>query len=334
MYVDRRNPEAGNNLTMVRAINQALAQELARDDKLILFGQDIGKNGGVFRTTEHFQEKFGEERVNDTPLAESGILGMAIGLANQGFHPVAEIQFLPFIYEALDSINQMSRMSYRTGGLAAMPIVVRTPFGGGVGTPEFHPDNLEGLLAHFQGLRVVMPSSAIEAKGLMAAAIQDPHPVVFLEHMYLYRSFREKVDEEPYTLPIAEARVVQEGEDVTVITYGAMVRKTQSVVEELEAEGIHVELIDLRSLAPIDYDTIMQSVLKTQRVVMVQEAQSHCGLGGQIISEISRRAFYQLLVPIEFVAAPNTPFPFKQLEHDWLPSEADIKKAIMKTQAR
>ncbi|KAA9301273.1 MULTISPECIES: alpha-ketoacid dehydrogenase subunit beta [Aerococcus] len=330
MY-NRKNPEAGNNLTMVKAINQALELEMAQDDRVILFGQDVGKNGGVFRATEGLQEKFGKQRVLDTPLAESGISGMAIGLAYQGFRPVIEIQFLGFIFETMDSINQMARASYRTAGHLKMPVVLRAPFGGGVGTPEFHPDNFEGLLAQFPGLKVVIPSSAIDAKGLLTAAIRDDGPVIFLEHMLLYRSFREKVPEESYSLALDQANCLCEGEDLTLVTYGAMVRMAKEAVERAAAEGIRVELIDLRSVHPIDYDTILQSVKKTQHLLVVQEAQGIAGVGNRIVSEMARRAFYDLLSPIGFLSAPNTSFPYKQIESDWLPDCDDIVEAIKTT---
>ncbi|MDK6855858.1 alpha-ketoacid dehydrogenase subunit beta [Aerococcus sp. UMB7533] len=330
MY-NRKNPEAGNNLTMVRAINQALELEMAQDDRVVLFGQDIGKNGGVFRATEGLQEKFGKQRVLDTPLAESGISGMAIGLAYQGFRPVIEIQFLGFIFETMDSINQMARASYRTGGHLAMSVVVRAPFGGGVGTPEFHPDNFEGLLAQFPGLKVVVPSSAIDAKGLLTAAIRDDGPVIFLEHMLLYRSFREKVPEESYSIDLDRAKVLSEGEDLTLVTYGAMVRYAKEAAARAAEEGIQVEVIDLRIVHPIDYETILRSVQKTQHLLVVQEAQGIAGLGNRIASEMARRAFYDLLRPIGFLSAPNTSFPFKQVEDDWLPGAEDILQAIRET---
>ncbi|NLE25090.1 MAG: alpha-ketoacid dehydrogenase subunit beta, partial [Clostridiaceae bacterium] len=305
MY-DRKNPEAGNNLTMAKAINQALEMEMEEDSSIMVFGQDVGKNGGVFRVTEDLQDKFGKERVIDTPLAESAIGGMALGLANQGFKPVMEIQFLGFIFEVMDSINHMARASYRTGGTTQAPIVVRTPFGGGVGTPEFHPDSLEGLLAQFPGLKVVMPSSAIDAKGLITAAIRDSGPVIFLEHMLLYRSFREKVPEESYEIELGKANVVQEGSDLTLVTYGAMTRKALQAAEGVSEHGVSVEVIDLRTIAPIDFDTIMESVDKTKRLLVVQEAQRQAGVGNQIVSEVAQRRFYSLLAPVQFLAAPNT----------------------------
>lgn len=334
MYLDRKNPEAGNNLTMVRAVNQGLELEMAADEKVIVFGQDVGKNGGVFRATEHLQEMYGPVRVNDTPLAESAIGGMAIGLANQGFKPVIEIQFLGFIFETMDSINQMARASYRSGGKQHLPIVVRAPFGGGVGTPEFHPDSFEGLLAQFPGLKVVIPSSAIDAKGLLTAAIRDKDPVIFLEHMLLYRSFREIVPEESYEIELGKANVVSEGTDATIVTYGAMVRSASRAKEQLEYEGISVEIIDLRTVAPIDYETILASVQKTKRLIMVQEAQMQAGVGNQVVSEVARRGFYHLMAPIEFVAAPNTSFPYKYIEEAWLPKDQDIINAVKKSLGR
>lgn len=326
--IDRKNPEAGNNLTMVRAINQALEMEMKSDDSVILFGQDIGKNGGVFRVTEHLQEQFGKERVIDTPLAESAIAGMAYGLAFQGFRSVIEIQFLGFIFEAMDSVNQMARTFYRTGGTVKMPVVIRAPFGGGVGTPEFHPDSFEGLLAQFPGLKVVIPSSAIDAKGMMISAIRDDNPVVFLEHMLLYRSFREKVPEESYTIPLDQANIVHEGTDLTLVTYGAMARKAVKIAEIAQEHGVSVEVIDLRVVAPIDYETIMTSVQKTQRLMVLQEAQRQAGVGHQVVSEMAQRAFYHLMAPIRFVSAPDTSFPFKQIESQWLPTDQEIIDAM------
>lgn len=331
MYEDRKNPEAGNNLTMVKAINQGLEMEMEKDSAVMVFGQDVGKNGGVFRVTEDLQDKFGRERVIDTPLAESAIGGMALGLANQGFRPVMEIQFLGFVFEVMDSIDHMARTSYRSGGTANAPIVVRAPFGGGVGTPEFHPDNLEGLLAQFPGLKVVIPSSAIDAKGMITAAIRDNDPVVFLEHMLLYRSFREKVPEESYTVDLGKANIVHEGNDVTLVTYGAMVPAAKRAAEGVAQHGVSVEVIDLRTIAPIDFETIMASVEKTSRLLVVQESQRQAGVGNQIVSEMAQRAFYSLLAPIQLLAAPDTTFPYKQIEAEWLPDEQDIVQAIYRT---
>lgn len=315
--------------TMIQAITDAMSQELERDDKVLVFGEDVGKNGGVFRATEKLQDKFGEERVFDTPLAESGIGGLAIGLALTGWRPVAEIQFFGFIFETMDSIGgQMSRMRYRMKNTRQMPIVIRSPFGGGVHTPEMHSDNFEGLITQFPGMRVVIPSNPYDAKGLLISAIRSNDPVLFLEHMKLYRSFREEVPDEEYEVALDQAAISHEGHDVTVITYGAMVREALKAAEELDKQGTSVEVIDLRTVAPLDIATLVKSVQKTGRVVVVQEAQRQAGVAHQVISELSQRVILDLKAPIQMVAAPDTPFPFGQAENDWLPNKQDIIDAI------
>lgn len=317
------------NLTMIQAITEALDQEMARDEKVLVFGEDVGKNGGVFRATQGLFDKYGEDRVNDTPLAESGIGGMAFGLAVQGFRPVMEIQFFGFVFEVMDSIvGQMARTSYRMGGKLHLPAVVRSPFGGGVHTPEMHADSLEGLMAQSPGLKVVIPSNPYDAKGLLTSAIRDEDPVVFLEHMKLYRSFRDEVPEEQYTVPLGKAAVAKEGTDVTVVAYGYMVREALKAAEQLEKDGVSVEVIDLRTVSPIDYETVVASVEKTGRMVMVQEAQRMAGVGNTVISEVSQRAILSLEAPIGFVTAPDTVYPFGQAENQWLPSATDITEAI------
>ena len=316
-------------LNMVSAITQALEQEMEKDDKVLVFGEDVGVNGGVFRATDGLQEKFGEERVSDTPLSESAIGGMAFGLAMQGFRPVAEIQFFGFVFEVMDSISgQISRHRFRMGGTQDMPVVFRSPFGGGVRTPEMHADSLEGLMAQTPGLKVVIPSNPYDAKGLLTAAIRDNDPVVFLEHMKLYRSFREEVPEEQYEIELGKANVAREGSDVTVVAYGYMVREALKAAEQLEKDGTSVEVIDLRTVSPIDYETIVASVEKTGRMVFVQEAQRQAGVGNNVISEVSQRAILSLKSPIKFVSSPDTVFPFAQMENEWLPSVADIVGAI------
>lgn len=316
---------------MIQAITEALATELRNDDRTLIFGEDVGKNGGVFRATEGLQAEFGEDRVFNTPLAESGIGGLAIGLAFEGFRPIPEIQFLGFVFEVMDSIaGQASRTRYRMGNTRNLPITFRSPFGGGVHTPELHADNLEGLLAQTPGVKVVIPSGPYDAKGLLISSIRDNDPVVFLEHMKLYRSFREEVPEEEYTIPLGKANVVKEGTDVSVITYGAMVREAMKAAETLEKEGISVEIIDLRTVSPLDIETIVATVEKTGRVVVVQEAQRQAGVGPTVISEISQRSILSLEAPIEFVAAPDTIFPFGMAEKEWLPNYADIEEAVRK----
>ncbi|MCH4057451.1 alpha-ketoacid dehydrogenase subunit beta [Lapidilactobacillus gannanensis] len=318
--------------TMIQAITDGLAAELATDDKVMVFGEDVGKNGGVFRATEGLQAKFGEDQVFDTPLAESGIGGLAIGLALQGFRPVPEIQFFGFILETMDSIGgQMSRMRYRMGNTRQMPITIRAPFGGGVHTPEMHSDNFEGLITQFPGMRVVVPSNPKDAKGLLISSIKSDDPVLFLEHMKLYRSFREEVPDEAYEIPLDQAAIARSGKDVTIVTYGAMVRESLKAAAELAEKQIDVEVIDLRTISPLDVQTIIDSVIKTGRVVVVQEAQRQAGVGNQVISEISQRAILNLQAPIGFVAAPDTPFPFGQAESLWLPNAQDIVEKVQAT---
>ncbi|WP_313628339.1 alpha-ketoacid dehydrogenase subunit beta [Enterococcus italicus] len=315
--------------TMIQAITDALALELANDENVLVFGEDVGKNGGVFRATEGLQEKFGEDRVFDTPLAESGIAGLAFGLALEGFRPVPELQFFGFVFEAMDEVvAQMARTRYRMGGTRNLPIVVRSPFGGGVHTPELHSDNLEGLIAQSPGIRVVIPSNPYDAKGLLISSIRSNDPVVFLEHMKLYRSFREEVPEEAYEVPLDKAAVTREGKDVSIITYGAMVREAIKAADNLAKENVSVEIIDLRTVAPLDIETIIASVEKTGRVVVVQEAQKQAGVGAQIASEIAERAILSLEAPIGRVSAPDTVFPFGQAENVWLPNAADIEEKV------
>ncbi|WP_026570504.1 MULTISPECIES: alpha-ketoacid dehydrogenase subunit beta [Sediminibacillus] len=316
-------------MTMIQAITDALRTELKNDENVLVYGEDVGKNGGVFRATEGLQDEFGEDRVFDTPLAESGIGGISIGLALQGFRPVPEIQFFGFVYEAMDAINgQMARMRYRSGGTKAQPITIRSPFGGGVHTPELHADSLEGLIAQQPGMKVVIPSSPYDAKGLLISSIRDNDPVVFLEHMKLYRSFREEVPEEEYTIDLGKAEVKREGADVTLVAYGAMVHSSLKAAEELEKNGVSAEVIDLRTVMPIDMDTILESVKKTNRVVVVQEAQRQAGVAAHIIAEIQERAILHLEAPVLRVTAPDTVYAFSQAEEVWLPNYNDIIERV------
>lgn len=313
------------NLTMIQAITQALDMALERDENTLIFGEDVGINGGVFRATDGLQAKYGEDRVFDTPLAESGIGGLAIGLALEDYRPIPEIQFFGFVFEVMDSIVvQMARMRYRLGGTRQMPITIRSPFGGGVHTPELHADNLESLIAHSPGIRVVIPSNPYDAKGLLLASIESNDPVVFLEHMKLYRSFRDEVPEEYYTVPLDKAHIAHEGEDVSIVTYGYMVREALKAAESLKEDGINAEVIDLRTVSPIDIETIVSSVEKTGRLVVVQEAQRQAGVGATVMAEIAERAILNLKAPIGRVAAPDTVYPFGLAENDWLPNAQDI----------
>lgn len=317
-------------MTMIQAIRDAMRLELEKDPRVLIFGEDVGKNGGVFRATEGLQEQFGEDRVFDTPLAESAIIGLAVGLGLQGFRPVPEIQFIGFIFEAMDEIvAQAARMRYRSGGRYHSPITIRSPFGGGVKTPELHAESLEGLLLQQPGLKVVMPSNPYDAKGLLISAIRDNDPVFFLEHMKLYRSFRQEVPEEEYTVPLGKASVVREGSDVTIITYGAMVHTSLKAADELKkTDGIEVEVIDLRTIMPMDMDTVIQSIQKTNRAVVVQEAQKTAGAAAEIIAQINEKAILHLDAPVVRVTAPDTVFPFASAEDIWLPDPARVKDGI------
>lgn len=318
-------------MTMIQAITDALRTELKNDENVLVFGEDVGNNGGVFRATEGLQKEFGEVRVFDTPLAESGIGGLAIGLAFTGFRPVMEIQFFGFLYEVIDSISgQLARMSFRSAGRYNAPVTIRAPFGGGVATPEMHADSLEGIVASQPGLKVVIPSTPYDAKGLLISAIRDENPVIFLEHMKLYRSFRQEVPEEEYTIPLGKADVKREGKDLSVITYGAMVHESLKAAEELEKEGYSVEVIDLRTIQPMDIETIIASVEKTNRAIVVQEAQKQAGIAANIVAEITERAILSLEAPVLRVTAPDTIYPFAQGENAWLPNAKDIIETAKK----
>lgn len=317
-------------LTMVQAINQALAQAMEADGRVMVLGEDVGKNGGVFRATEGLQERFGEHRVVDTPLAESAIIGASIGLALNGMRPVAELQFMGFIYPAMDQLaTQAARYRFRTAGQYTVPMVVRAPFGGGVRTPELHSDSLEVLCTHTPGLKVVIPSTPVDAKGLLLAAIDDPDPVMVLEPMKLYRAFRQEVPEQPYRLPLGKARLVREGKDLTVISWGAPVLLAEKVAAKLaEEKGLSLEVIDVRSLVPLDMETIAQSVEKTGRVLIVHEAVRTSGFAGEIVARINEEVFYSLEAPIVRLTGFDTPYPVPQVEDDWLPNERRLLQAI------
>jgi pyruvate dehydrogenase E1 component beta subunit len=313
-------------LTMIQAINDALRVEMKRDENILLFGEDVGRVGGVFRATEGLQKEFGEDRVMDTPLAESGIGGLAVGLCTQGFRPIMEIQFIGFVFEAMDSIcAQASRLRWRSGGRYHAPMVIRTPFGGGVKAAELHTDSLEGMMIQTPGIKVVVPSNPYDAKGLLISAIRDNDPVFFMEHLKLYRSFRAEVPEGEYTVPLGKANVVREGSDVTILAYGAMVHTSLKAAEELEkAKGIKAEVIDLRTLNPLDIETIVESIRKTNRAIVVQEAQKTAGAAAEIVAQINEKAILHLEAPVIRVAAPDTVYAFGQIEDEWLPTPARV----------
>jgi pyruvate dehydrogenase E1 component beta subunit len=316
-------------MNMKEPIRDAMRVELKRDPKVVVFGEDVGKVGGVFRATEGLQGEFSDTRVFDTPLAESAIGGLAVGLGIQGFRPVAEIQFVGFVYEALDQMFvQAARLRYRSGGRYNAPIVFRTPFGGGVKAAELHTDSLEGLAIQTPGIKVIIPSNPYDAKGLLISAIRDNDPVFFMEHLNLYHAFRDEVPEEDYTVPIGKAKVVREGKDVTIIAYGLMVHTAMKAAEELEKSGVQAEVIDLRTLMPLDIDTLVASIQKTNRAIVVQEAQRSSGAAAEIIAQINEKAILHLEAPVFRCTGPDTVYPFAQIEDAWLPNPARIVKTV------
>ena len=313
------------NKTYIAAIQEALDLALAKDENTLIFGEDVGKNGGVFRATDGLQVKFGEDRVFNTPLAESGIGGLAMGLATQNYRPIMEIQFFGFVYEVMDSIaGQMARTRYRFNNTRNMPIVVRSPYGGGTKTPEMHADNLEGMVAQVPGIRVVMPANPADAKGLLLSSIESNDPVVFLENLHLYRSLKGEVPEGYYTTPLDQAAIAREGDDITIIAYGGSVPVSLKAADELAKQGINAEVVDLRTVSPIDIKTIGESVQKTGRVLVVQEAQRMAGIGATVMAEISERFILSLKAPIGRVAAPDSVYPFGQAENDWMIRADDV----------
>ncbi len=312
----------------------AQAWELEHDAAVVVLGQDVGANGGVFRATAGLQARFGADRVQDTPLAEATIAGMSVGMATHGLKPVAEIQFMGFIYPALDQIiNHMSRMRYRTRGRLTCPVVIRTPHGGGIHAPEHHSESMETLLCHIPGLRVVCPSTPARAYGLLLAAIRDPDPVMFLEPVHLYRAVRQEVPDDGRALPLDRCFVLRTGVDVTLVTWGAMTLETLRAAAELEAEGVTADVIDLATLSPIDADTILDSVAKTGRLVIVHEAARNVGLGAEIAAIVAEHGLYDLQAPIQRVAGYDTIMPLFRLEQDYIPSARRIIDAVRVTLA-
>ncbi|WP_431026692.1 alpha-ketoacid dehydrogenase subunit beta [Lysinibacillus sp. LZ02] len=317
-------------MTMVQAINMALAEAMEKDEKVLCLGEDIGKNGGVFRVTDGLFERFGEKRVVDTPIAESAIIGATVGLAARGLKPIAEIQFLGFIYEAMDQMAaQAARLRFRTDGTVTAPLVVRSPYGGGIHAPELHSDSLEGIFLHSPGLKIVMPSSPSDAKGLLAAAINDPDPVLFLEPMKLYRTIKENVQESYYEIPIGQASVINEGTDVSIVTYGPSVITVKQALPILQSKGISAEVIDLRTIAPIDYETIIQSIDKTGRLVIVHEAVKTGGVGAEIAAIVAEYCMYSMHSPIYRVTGYDTPYPVPSIEAEWLPTVERVVHAVV-----
>ncbi len=308
--------------------------EMQHDDSVVVIGQDVGANGGVFRATAGLQARFGADRVQDTPLAEATIAGMSVGMATHGLKPVAEIQFMGFLYPALDQIvNHMTRMRNRTRGRLSCPVVIRTPHGGGIHAPEHHSESTETLLCHIPGVRVVCPSSPARAYGLLLAAIRDPDPVMFLEPVRLYRAMRQDVSDDGQALPLDRCFLLREGADVTIVTWGAMTLESLRAVVALEAQGITADLIDLATLSPIDSETILTSVAKTGRLVIVHEAARNVGVGAEIAAIVAEHGLYDLQAPIQRVAGFDTIMPLFRLEHDYIPSVQRIVDAVQFTLA-
>ncbi|RQG96212.1 alpha-ketoacid dehydrogenase subunit beta [Natrarchaeobius oligotrophus] len=316
------------NLTLVQAVRDGLHAEMERDEDVIVMGEDVGKNGGVFRATEGLYEEFGEDRVVDTPLAESGIVGTAIGMAAYGMRPVPEIQFMGFIYPAFDQIvSHAARLRTRSRGRYTCPMVIRAPYGGGIRAPEHHSESTEAMFVHQPGLKVVVPSTPYDTKGLLTSAIRDPDPVIFLEPKLIYRAFREEVPDDSYEVPLGEAAVRREGSDVSVYTWGAMTRPTLEAAENLDGE-IDVEVIDLRTLSPLDEETIVDSFEKTGRAAVVHEAPKTGGLGAELIATLQEESLLYQEAPIERITGFDTPFPLYALEDYYLPEAARIEDGI------
>lgn len=328
--VDQINVEH-NSLTLIQGVNEGLKTMLQEDENVLLLGEDIGVNGGVFRATDGLQKGFGERRVIDTPLSEAGFVGTAVGMALNGLKPVVEIQFLGFIYPAYEQIaTHVTRTRSRTMGHYNLPMVIRAPYGAGVRSPEIHSDSVEALFTHMPGIKVVCPSNAYDAKGLLIAAIEDPDPVLFLEPMRLYRGKRMDVPAEKYSIELGKGATIETGEDVTVFAWGAMVPIAEQAANEMKEQGISCDVIDLRTLYPLDKDIIAKSVQKTGRVVIVHEAHATGGVGSEITSVINDTSFLYLKAPIERVTGFDVPVPLFAIENDYLPTTDRVKEAIKK----
>lgn len=316
-------------INIVEAVNKALLQEMETDQRVVVMGEDVGVDGGVFRATDGLYKRFGEKRVIDTPLSESGIVGTAIGMAMYGLKPVTEIQFDGFMHPAFDQIvSHASRIRNRTRGRYTCPIVVRAPYGGGIRALEHHNESPEAFYAHVPGLKVVIPSTPYDTKGLLVSAIRDPDPVIFLEPKKIYRAIKEEVPDKQYTVPIGKANTVQEGTDVTVISWGSMMHTAKQAVQQAGEEGTSVELVDVRTISPCDWATIIDSVKKTGRAVIVQEAPKTCGFGAEVAARIGEQALLELEAPVVRVAGWDTPFPYFKMEEYYLPNANRILNAV------
>jgi len=319
-------------ITMIEAIAMAQAWELDHDPSVIVLGEDVGRSGGVFRATSGLMERFGSDRVVDTPLAENMIAGMCVGLAAQGMKPVAEIQFMGFIYPAVDQIvNHMSRLRHRTRGRLTCPVVMRMPHGGGIHAPEHHSESVESMLSHIPGLRVVCPSTPARAYGLLLAAIRDPDPVMFLEPVRIYRLVKQDIADDGQALPLDVSYILREGEDVTIVTWGAITVEVLKAAEQLAEHDISAEVIDLTTISPIDSETILDSVARTGRLVIVHEAARNCGVGAEIAAIVAEQGLFDLVAPIQRVTGFDTVMPLYRLENDYIPSIPRIVDAVKAT---
>ncbi len=318
-------------MNIIQAVNSALRIEMARESKMVVLGEDVGKFGGVFRATSGLYEEFGADRVIDTPLAEAGIIGTAIGMALYGVRAVPEIQFSDFIFPAFDQIvNELAKFRYRSGGQYPCPVIIRTPYGGGIRGGHYHSQSPEALFAHTPGLRVVIPSNPYDAKGLLLSCMRQNDPVLFMEPKRIYRASRGEVPEEDFTVPLGEAKVTREGEQCTLIAYGAMIPLCEEAAKMAEEQGISVEIVDLRSIIPFDINTMVASVKKTGRAVVIHEAPKTAGFGGEIVASICERAMEYLEAPIQRVCGFDTPFPYTH-EHEYMPNAKRIMGAIRTT---
>jgi len=319
-------------VALIDALTMAMAWELEHDPSVVVLGEDVGVNGGVFRATAGLQKRFGADRVQDTPLAEGMIAGISIGMAAQGMRPVAEIQFMGFIYPTVDQIiSHAGRMRNRTRGRLTCPMVLRAPFGGGIHAPEHHSESTEAIFAHMPGIRVVIPSSPTRAYGLLLAAIRDPDPVIFLEPKRIYRLNKQNVEDNGKALPLDVCYILREGTDVTVVTWGAMTLETMKAAEQLAEEGISCEVIDLATISPLDYETILESVQKTGRLVIVHEAARTCGVGAEVAAIVAEKGMYDLEAPIRRVTGYDVIMPLFRREMDYMPSVRKIVDTIKET---
>lgn len=319
-------------LSMVEAINAALHEQMAKDDTVVVLGEDVGVDGGVFRVTVGLIDKFGPERVMDTPLAESAIIGTSVGMAINGMRPVAEIQFEGFMFKGFDHIySHASRLRRRSQGTYGVPMVVRAPYGAGVRALEHHSDAPEALFAHIPGLKVVIPATPKDAKGLMVASIQDPDTVIFLEPKRLYRSFKEEIPDEEYTVPLGKARIAREGQDITLVAYGGMVQVAEKAAQHVSDEGVDAEVLDLRTVWPFDIDAIESSVNKTGRLVIIHEAPRSFGVGAEIAAQVGERCLLSILAPIKRVTGYDIVPPLAKLEEHNYPQPDRVVRAIHET---